>query len=214
MVTIAIVALACFAIPAVALFVLVPSIRHQNEAATEADETRKARATKAGWRVIEDASALPEPVRHNTRGGVRVLMLAHRRTEDVDIWAVARETTAFGGARRQSLSAHLLPVHHIEDTPTMCVTLRRGGSAPAAQKPDLFDRRYEIVSDDSDSDRAHALVTEEIRLMTRRLNLDGWDLEDGMLTVWFDGMLQPASLQRRLLGLARLAKAVSGRPAP
>lgn len=211
MVTIAIVALACFAIPAAALLLLAPSIRHQNEADTEADETRKARATKAGWRVIEDASALPEPVRHHTRGGVRVLMLAHRRTEDVDIWAVARETMAFGGARRQSLLAHLLPVHHIEDTPTMYVTLRRNDSAPAAQNPDLFDRRYEIVSDDTD--RAHAFVTEEIRLMTRQLNLDGWDLENGMLTVWFDGMLQPASLQRRLLGLARLAKAVSGRPA-
>ncbi|WP_069814379.1 hypothetical protein [Streptomyces sp. TP-A0874] len=106
---------------------------------------------------------------------------------------------------------HLRPVQHIGDAPKMRVLPRETGRPPAGQEGAPFDRRYEIVS--RDMERARALVTDEVHQLTVRQDLVSWWLRDQMLIVQFDGMGQPASLHRRLPGLVRLAKAVTGTPA-
>ncbi|MEU9763898.1 hypothetical protein [Streptomyces sp. NPDC047985] len=55
-------------------------------------------------------------------------------------------------------------------------------------------------------------MTEEVRAQTLELDLEGWQLQDRILTVVFAGLRDPGTLEDRLGGLIRLAKQVAGPP--
>ncbi|MEU3657888.1 hypothetical protein AB0E67_35125 [Streptomyces sp. NPDC032161] len=193
---------------------LIREERRLRQAEERARRSHRAAATVYGWRIIDDerGPAQPDTVRRSMRGpgGSQAWMLARRRIDGVDVWVVCREGMGMGAEAHHSLVVHLRPMRRAKDLPAVRVVPRSPAMGVALRGRDLFDRRYRIAS--RETTRARTLVTEEVRTQTLELDLEGWQLQDRILTVLFAGLRDPGPLEDRLGGLIRLAKQVAGPP--
>ncbi|MFE7424921.1 hypothetical protein [Streptomyces sp. NPDC057545] len=214
MLIIGIVIAAGLVIVAAVVVLMVREERRLRQADERARRSHRAAAMVYGWRIIDDewVPAQPDTVRRSMRGpdGSRAWMLARRRIDGVDVWVVCREGMGLGAEVHYSLVVHLRPMRRAKDLPAVRVVPRSPTVGVVLRGRDLFDRRYRIAS--RESTRARTLVTEEVRAQTIELDLEGWQLEDRILTVLFAGLRDPGTLEDRLGGLIRLAKQVAGSP--
>ncbi|CAM5580100.1 hypothetical protein Sgou_41160 [Streptomyces gougerotii] len=194
------------------VFLLVRAGRPERQAAERRRASLREGAAAYGWRVVTDERMPEQPatVRRGIRAGDPPWMVGRQRLQGVDVWVVCHEGMGLGAEVVRSVVVHLRPLRRVKDLPRV----RVDAPAPVLRWPargrDPFERRYRIAA--RDRARARALVTEEVRARTLELDLDGWELRDGIVTVRFPGMRGPRELQRRLDDLVRLSEQIAGPP--